>query len=461
MTGGAETALDVLATLDVLTGARIRRIDMPDPALVALTLALESLGPRVLLLSFRARSPGLGFVPDRPTGAPAGSTCRLLRKHLENAVITQALVRGVGAPTRLELTTRRGPERMTLQLEAPDRLVLGTPRPFIFPAPRREPDAVHTLVAPSRDGLEALEEAGQRLMGVRDGRADSDQLVRIARLVRDLRKRLIRRRAAVEADRSRIDEVPALRTRASLVLASLAQIPRGSALWICLDTTVDPPVPVEIALDPARSIREQADAWFDRARRLERGAAISAARLAEVDHQIATLRELEERVDAEGPSAELEAALVAMRPERAQRRGTPQADVAPRLPYRSVRGTGDREIRVGRGAKDNDALTLHHARAHDLWLHARGVPGAHVVVPLARGEVCPPELLLDAAHLAAHFSDQRDERVVEVDYVARGKVRKRKGSPAGRVELDHPKTIAVRIEPARLTRLLRPLGLAG
>ena len=50
---------------------------------------------------------------------------------------------------------------------------------------------------------------------------------------------------------------------------------------------------------------------------------------------------------------------------------------------------GDRAILVGRGAADNDALTLHVGRPHDLWLHARGVTGAHVIVPLRRDEPCP------------------------------------------------------------------------
>ena len=39
--------------------------------------------------------------------------------------------------------------------------------------------------------------------------------------------------------------------------------------------------------------------------------------------------------------------------------------------------------------------TLRVAKPHDVWMHARGVAGAHVVVPLARGAQCPQGLLLD------------------------------------------------------------------
>jgi len=112
-------------------------------------------------------------------------------------------------------------------------------------------------------------------------------------------------------------------------------------------------------------------------------------------------------------------------------------------------------VLVGRGAADNDRLTLRVARPHDLWLHARGVTGAHVVVPLTKGKSCSPETLVDAATLAAHFSDLRGEPVVDVIYTPRRFVRKRKGSAIGSVTLEREKVIAVRVEPARLERLLQ------
>jgi len=106
-------------------------------------------------------------------------------------------------------------------------------------------------------------------------------------------------------------------------------------------------------------------------------------------------------------------------------------------------------------AADNDRLTLRYARPHDLWLHARGVTGAHVLVRLTKGSQCRPETLLDAATLAAHFSDLRGEAIVDVLYTPRRFVHKRKGSPIGSVTLGTEKVIALRVEPARLERLLK------
>ncbi|GAC1522858.1 MAG: hypothetical protein NVS3B10_22990 [Polyangiales bacterium] len=109
---------------------------------------------------------------------------------------------------------------------------------------------------------------------------------------------------------------------------------------------------------------------------------------------------------------------------------------------------------MGRGAKDNDLLTTHVARPHDLWLHVKGVTGAHVVVPMTKGESCPQALLIDAAHLAAHFSDARGERVVEISHAPRRHVRKPRGAPPGAVVVDREKVLVLRVEPARIALLL-------
>jgi predicted ribosome quality control (RQC) complex YloA/Tae2 family protein len=134
--------------------------------------------------------------------------------------------------------------------------------------------------------------------------------------------------------------------------------------------------------------------------------------------------------------------------------GRGRAKEAPRVPYTEYAGWGGGRILVGRGAADNDALTLRVAKPHDVWMHARGVAGAHVVVPLARGAQCPQGLLLDAATLAAHHSDARGADFVEVTWTERRYVRKPRKSPPGSVALDREKVLALRPEAERLARLL-------
>src|SRR4029453_11481600 len=112
-------------------------------------------------------------------------------------------------------------------------------------------------------------------------------------------------------------------------------------------------------------------------------------------------------------------------------------------------------IYVGRGANKNDELTWKIARGNDLWLHARDVPGAHVVVPLERGRSADPDTLVDAATLAAHHSNARDEAQVDVGYALRKHLRKPRGAGPGVVLVAQQKTIRVRMEQARLERLLK------
>ncbi len=442
-----------------LVGARVRRIDLPEADLVALTIALDVTGgPRdeaVLLLSFSASLPGLGLVPERPEGAPANALCQLLRKHLESSVFVAI----EATDATITLRTRRGPERRALVLGEGSVTLEMDGRTHTQGAP------THALAAPARWHLptegtrEALDAAGEALSRARASGDRDDEVHTLLASLRVLGKRLEQRARAIEKDLARSEDVPELRTRGSLLLAHLHAIPRGAASITLEDPSTDPPRSLEIVLDPARDPRDQARAWFDRARKLERGEGISRGRLEGARAVLGRAHALTVAL-ARGDSTDLERAeahaLVASeaRSPRDQRATRKQAKEEARLPYRRMSGHGAREIRVGRGARDNDQLTQKHSKPKDLWLHARGVPGAHVVVPLASGETCPPELLLDAATLAAHFSDRKNDLVVEVDYVPRGHVRKRKGFAPGKVEVDHPKTIAVRMEPARLARLL-------
>jgi predicted ribosome quality control (RQC) complex YloA/Tae2 family protein len=109
---------------------------------------------------------------------------------------------------------------------------------------------------------------------------------------------------------------------------------------------------------------------------------------------------------------------------------------------------------VGRDGADNDALTFRVASPHDLWLHAKERRGAHVILPQRRGENLREADLLDAAHLAAHFSEARGEAVVDVQYAARKHLRKPKGAVPGFVVVDRERVLVLRVEPARVEALL-------
>jgi hypothetical protein len=324
------------------------------------------------------------------------------------------------------------------------------------------------------NSLSALEAAGATLLAAVEADAVDAKRRALSRAVARAAERASRRLTAIDSDLRSASEADALRRHASLLLAvAHATDLHATELQIC-DEAETPPRNHVYSLAPQpggstgpRAAIAAAEALFTRARKRETAARIGAERRADTVRTCEALSTLSARIaravdgaalhalaDAAhangvaGARAAVEAPASAI---GARRRPVPE----PRVPYRRFLSADGSPLLVGRGARDNDALTLHHARTHDLWLHARGVPGAHVVVPLARGEVCPDARLLDAATLAAYFSDARGERVVDVQHAERRHVRKPRGSAPGAVVVDRERVLVLRVESDRLSRLLR------
>jgi predicted ribosome quality control (RQC) complex YloA/Tae2 family protein len=437
-----------VTALAALIGARVRRIDAPSHDLWAITVAAAP-ARGTLLVSLQPSAAGVGWVERRPHGQPATGLVQKLRRELEGGRL-----QGFGEATnRIELLISRGEDRArlvfdftsrTVRVEAGDSLALGPAEHW--------PESLEVLAA---RGAALLESRGSALFAARRGV--------LAKAVANARKRLARRLQAVAGDAARAAEAPVLRGRAQLLLGNLHALARGAASARVLDYSLDPPAEVEIALDPTRSPREQAEAWFKQARRFERGAALSAQRKATSEAELEVLEALARDIaGCEEPSA-LDA-LAARAEQLNVHTELPEREVAEKTrgpqrhaPYRMFRGHAGRTILVGKGAADNDTLTREHARPQDLWLHARDRTGAHVVVPLERGEVCSAELLVDAAMLAAHYSDARSEAVVDVSYTPRRYVRKPKGAAVGMVIVEREKVMRVMMEADRLAALLKTL----
>ncbi|HEX8905231.1 MAG TPA: NFACT RNA binding domain-containing protein, partial [Longimicrobiaceae bacterium] len=140
------------------------------------------------------------------------------------------------------------------------------------------------------------------------------------------------------------------------------------------------------------------------------------------------------------------------RAEQREARARPMQQ-APRLPYRVYRTSGGLEVRVGRTSKDNDVLTFRHASHEDVWLHARQVPGSHVVLRWSEEGAPPARDLEEAAVLAALHSKARSSGTVAVDWTRRKYVRKPRGAPPGRVSVLQAKTIFVEPDAALEERL--------
>jgi predicted ribosome quality control (RQC) complex YloA/Tae2 family protein len=288
-----------------------------------------------------------------------------------------------------------------------------------------------------------------------------------AALIRELARAVTRfdkRAKAVAADLVKIAEAEQIGARAAWLLAAAAKTKRGAKVLVVSDWSTGEEKIVEVPLDSAKSPREQVEAMFARAKRLRAGRPVAEKRLAEANQLSEKLRALIDEANAVDLEAknfedlleEIHARAQATAP-REIRVAVPRADKpqqARSLAYRVFVGHADVKILVGRGASQNDELTFQVAKPFHAWLHARGDAGAHVVVLIKKGAELTAEQLVDAAHLAAHFSKARGEAIVDVAYTYRRYVRKPRKSPPGMVMVDKEKVLTLRVEAERLAKLL-------
>jgi len=447
-----------MTTWPALSGCRIQRIDSPAEDLLTITLGRRDLRTTLVVVLSGAGA-GVGLCEQRPRGRAADAFVQRLRKHLGGARVELAGVPMPGA-VRLSVSTRDGPRAIdfTLRRDAGNVVVSGPDGGVLFglrPLDDPDDDARSPVEIPG--DLEQLRAAGPGLVETHGQRALGDEQRPLERAIARRIKSLGRRLSAIEGDARRADDVGRLRADAALLLSHLHAIDANADEATVVDHADGEAREVTLRFERGLGPKQQAEAWFKRARRMERGAAIAADRRNQTLETIASLEALRAEVRAVDEAPQLDALRERARSlgiGREASAGGGSRQPATRRAYREYMSADGHAVLVGRGARDNDELTVKVARPHDLFLHARGTAGAHVIVRLDRGETCPSEVLVDAATLAAHFSGQRGDTVAEVAYTPRRHVRKPRGSAAGSVTVQSERVLQLRSEPERLARLL-------
>jgi predicted ribosome quality control (RQC) complex YloA/Tae2 family protein len=387
---------------------------------------------------------GIGYVPPPSSGRPGAEAPLPLRTWIDalQSVKTGERLRAVlrfAYVSPLNAAAIIGDADVTDDIQALER-AHGRYIGMVWTAPREpvlmlhQPYSVRIEAAvPMTSLLDAFAAATTQATTARPT-ADTDAdaaLARIAERFEALDKRASRlRREQQGAAR----EAEVTRHRADVLMTQLHQVPRGAAsvelqdfdgtrIIIELDTTLDAP--------------RNAARLYDSARRRDRAAARIPDLLQQVVADRARLEALAARIRAGIATPEEMAALL-----RTRARG--QKDDAVRLPYREYRTSRGTEVRVGRGARANDALTFRHASSTDIWLHARDVAGAHVILRWPHAEQNPPAAdITEAAVLAALYSRARTSSTVAVDWTRRKYVRKPRKAAPGAVIPERVKTVFV------------------
>ena len=443
----AELA-EVVDELAPLLGGRIQQVDVVAERELVLSIRVPGQTLR-LVISARPQAGRVHLVTSRPSREiPGGALQTFLRQRLAGGPLLALSAEG----RTVVVDTHQA--RLTMRLEG-GRRALWVEGPAGVPLP-----ASSRPVVPERFPLN--EAVAERYAAMMPALRTSSLADRVLVALRGRAKKLKRLLSNVSKDYQRLLTMAQDGWRGELIKPLLSRMKRGQTEIEALDWQTG--APVSVALDPSLSPQQNVERLFRRAKKAARGLPQVEDRILNIEEELETLEADQARV--RGADAD---ALV----HWAQEKGIDLSglDVPPPVAKKKKNeGSGpahplDRwsrrfeakdgtEIRVGKGAVANDRLTLTGARGDDIWLHARGTSGAHVVLRNAKGRSPHPEALLDAAILAAHYSSARNDGKVEVIYTEARHVKKTKGAPAGLVGVSKSKTLLVEMDSARLQRLL-------
>lgn len=265
----------------------------------------------------------------------------------------------------------------------------------------------------------------------------------VADQIRNAYRRIDRQLDALARDEPEAGEPDKLRLQAEWLLALSTQVEAEQTdLTIELETGA-----LTIPLWPNKTPVEQAERMFDRAAKLERAAKFIPQRR----NDLLRDREFLGQLELDLTQAENQPEVAAVQRELhgagygSVRRQPMQMSGPSKSEPRKFVSSDGYAILVGRNARQNDRLTFSTAGAADLWFHARGVPGSHVVLRTG-GQVVHHNTIVTAAQLAAYYSASRGERAAQVSYTERRFVTRVPGGRPGQVFVRNENTITVPAE---------------
>ncbi len=295
----------------------------------------------------------------------------------------------------------------------------------------------------------------------------------IRKVLQTQRERTMRKAQLLRHELAATEEANTYRLRADLLLAYQHEISQGQASVTVQNYFDDPATEVTIPLDPRFDAVGNANRLFNKYHKLRRGLALvpgqieqNATEQAIIEQLLADLMLAETSAEVALVKAEVQAAgymrgaKMGKSPASGSRgkkavkgKSGQQAKGKPIPPGGGVplhvQSRDGFTILIGKNSRQNEEVTFHQASANDIWLHARGVPGSHVIVKAAGRDV-PHSTIEQAASLAAWYSQARGSTSVPVDYTLQRHIRHMKGGGPGMVIYERERTLYA--EPSSFSR---------
>ncbi|MHC5267786.1 NFACT RNA binding domain-containing protein [Enterococcus sp. LJL98] len=395
-----------------------------------------------------------GLNPFAMTDVQLFEQLSLLEARTPNEL--QQTFQGFGFDTATELATRlnKNPnEKLAVwqaffkNLETLEPTMIQTEKkeyftPFLFPS-----------LTDSQTTLTSFASLSQLLDGFYQDKAERDRVKQqggalIKRITNEIkkneRKRFKREETLREAENAEV-----LRQKGELLTTFLHDIPRGASS-VELPNYYEENRLLVIALDPALTPNQNAQKYFQRYQKLRNAVKLVGEQIAETEAEIAYLQSVLAQLEIAGPmDVELikEELIVEGYLKRASVKQKRSTQKAKPLVFYAKDGT---EIWVGRNNLQNDQLTMKTAKKTEYWLHAKDIPGSHVII---RSTEPSEETILAAAELAAYYSKYRHSAQVPVDFVQVRHVRKPRGAKPGYVIYDNQKTYFMTPEEKNIQKM--------
>jgi len=263
----------------------------------------------------------------------------------------------------------------------------------------------------------------------------------LMKTVKGIRDRTERRIAAQRQELLSAENRETLRENGDLITSNLHTMKKGMTVLRAYDYYSPDGGEREIKLDPLKTPQQNAAKYYRDYTKLKRAEAHLTELILKGEDELEYLESVCDalsRAETVRDVSEIREELVSAGFIRAQS-ASKREKRRPEGPMRFVTDTG-LEVRVGRNNTQNDALTLKQAARGDMWLHTQKIHGSHVVISCAG---TPPDevSLMQAASLAAYYSQARDGTKVPVDYTLIKYVKKPNGARPGMVIYTDYKTI--------------------
>ena len=272
--------------------------------------------------------------------------------------------------------------------------------------------------------------------------------------VRVLRDRTARKLALQQEELRKAAGREQYRRMGDLVTANLYRLKRGDTSLTAPDYWQDGAPEVTVALDPLKSPQQNAAAFYKEYNRMKSAEHYLTGLSARAERDLEYLDSVLDELERAAVPAELEEIRRELTETGFLRRAGTQKKQKPR-PREPLRylSSGGLEILVGRGNTQNDELTFRMARRGDIWLHAKDIPGSHVLLRTPNGQADEVSLR-EAASLAALHSRARGAGSVDVDWTPVRLVKKPSGALPGKVIYTGQHTVSAVPDEALAERLL-------